>query len=116
MCRSLIRFRRGRTVTDYIDNNRHPRTTAMTTPVPLPATHPITVTKLGSRIGARVDGVRLGGDLDPATVDEIRRALLTHRVIFLRGQHHLDDDQQFAFARLLGTPIANPAAHRTRRG
>ena len=88
----------------------------MTSPVPLPATHPITVTKLGSRIGARVDGVRLGGDLDPATVAEIRGALLTHRVIFFRGQHHLDDDQQFAFARLLGTPIANPAAYRTRRG
>lgn len=82
----------------------------------LPTTHSITVTKLGSRIGARVDGVRLGGDLDPATVDEIRAALLAHRVIFFRGQFHLDDDQQLAFARLLGTPIANPAAHRTRRG
>lgn len=82
----------------------------------LPATYPITVTKLGSKIGARVDGVKLGGDLDPAAVNEIRRALLTHRVIFFRGQLHLDDDQQLAFARLLGTPIAHPAAHRTRRG
>ena len=82
----------------------------------LPETSPLTVTKLGSRIGARVDGVTLGGDLDPATVSEIRRALLAHRVIFFRGQLHLDDDQQLAFARLLGTPIANPAAHRTRRG
>lgn len=82
----------------------------------LPATYPITVTKLGSRIGARVDGVKLSGDLDPAAVNEIRRALLTHRVIFFRGQLHLDDDQQLAFARLLGTPIAHPAAHRTRRG
>lgn len=81
-----------------------------------PTTHSMTVTKLGSRIGARVDGVRLGGDLDPATVSEIRRALLAHRVIFFRGQLHLDDDRQLAFARLLGTPIANPAAHRTRRG
>lgn len=88
----------------------------MTASVPLPKTHPITVTKLSSRIGARVDGVRLGGDLDPAAVDEIRRALLVHRVIFFRGQHHLDDDQQLAFGRLLGTPIAHPAAHRTRRG
>lgn len=26
----------------------------------------ITVKKLGSRIGAQIDGVRLGGDLDPA--------------------------------------------------
>jgi alpha-ketoglutarate-dependent sulfate ester dioxygenase len=70
----------------------------------------VTVTKLGSRIGARVDGVQLRGDLDPATVGEIRQALLTHKVIFFRGQHHLDDQQQLAFAGLLGTPIGHPAA------
>jgi alpha-ketoglutarate-dependent taurine dioxygenase len=75
-----------------------------------PSTTSLTVTKLGSRIGARVDGVRLDGDLVPATVSEIRRALLAHRVIFFRGQHHLDDDRQLAFARLLGTPIGHPAA------
>jgi alpha-ketoglutarate-dependent sulfate ester dioxygenase len=74
------------------------------------STTPITVTKLGSRIGARIEGVRLGGNLDHATVDEIRGALLGHRVIFFRGQHHLDDDQQLAFARLLGAPIGHPAA------
>lgn len=70
----------------------------------------ITVTKLGSRIGARVDRVRLGGDLDDATVEQIRRALLTHKVIFFRHQHHLDDSRQLEFARLLGTPIGHPAA------
>jgi alpha-ketoglutarate-dependent sulfate ester dioxygenase len=73
-------------------------------------TDQVTVTKLGSRIGARLDGVRLGGDLDPATVGEIRQALLAHKVIFLRSQHHLDDQQQLAFAGLLGTPIGHPAA------
>jgi taurine dioxygenase len=73
-------------------------------------TDQVTVTKLGSRIGARVDGVQLRGDLDPATVGEIRQALLTHKVIFFRGQHHLDDQQQLAFAGLLGTPIGHPAA------
>lgn len=36
-------------------------------------TDSITVTKLGSHIGARVDGVRLGGDLDAATVEESAR-------------------------------------------
>ena len=72
-------------------------------------TDTITVTKLGSRIGARVDGVRLSGDLGPATVQQIRHALLAHKVIFFRGQQHLDDHQQLAFARLLGTPIGHPA-------
>ena len=69
-----------------------------------------TVTKLGSRIGARVDGMRLGGDVAPAVVEKIREALLTHKVIFFRHQHHLDDEQQLAFAGLLGTPIGHPAA------
>jgi taurine dioxygenase len=70
----------------------------------------MTVTKLGSRIGARVDGVRLGGDLDQSAVDEIRAALLTHHVIFLRGQHHFNDDELMAFGKLLGVPVAHPAA------
>jgi alpha-ketoglutarate-dependent sulfate ester dioxygenase len=73
-------------------------------------TNSITVTKLGSRIGARVDGVRLGGDLDAATAEQIHQALLAHKVIFFRDQHHLDDGQQLAFAGLLGTPIGHPAA------
>jgi alpha-ketoglutarate-dependent taurine dioxygenase len=73
-------------------------------------THSVTVTKLSSRVGARVDGVLLGGGLDPITVEEIHQALLTHKVIFFRGQHHLDDAQQLAFAELLGTPVGHPAS------
>jgi alpha-ketoglutarate-dependent sulfate ester dioxygenase len=73
-------------------------------------THSVTVTKLSSRIGARVDGVLLGGDLDPIAVEQIHQALLTHKVIFFRGQHHLDDTQQLAFAELLGTPVGHPAS------
>jgi taurine dioxygenase len=73
-------------------------------------THPVTVTKLASRIGAQVDGVRLGGDLDPATVEGIRAALVANKVIFFRGQDHLDDAEQLAFGGLLGTPVGHPAA------
>jgi alpha-ketoglutarate-dependent sulfate ester dioxygenase len=75
----------------------------------IPSTTTLTVTQLGSRIGARIDGVRLSGDLDAATVGQIREALLRHKVIFFRDQHHLDDAQQQAFAARLGTPIAHPA-------
>src|SRR6201996_257298 len=75
----------------------------------IPSTSTPTVTQLGGRIGARVDGVRLAGDLDAATVDEIREALLRRKVIFFRNQHHLDDAQQQAFAARLGTPIAHPS-------
>lgn len=67
------------------------------------------VVKLGAHIGARIDGVRLGGDLDATTVDAINDALLTHKVIFFRDQQHLDDAEQLAFARTLGTPtLAHP--------
>jgi alkyl sulfatase len=73
----------------------------------------VTVVQIGGRIGARVDGVRLGPDLDAVTVAQIRSALHTHKVIFFRGQRHLDDDGQLGFARLLGEPTT---AHPTVRG
>jgi taurine dioxygenase len=63
-----------------------------------PAVH-----RLGGRIGARLDGVHLGPGLDADTVSAIRRALLRHKVVFFRGQHHLDDAGQVAFAETLGT-------------
>ena len=44
------------------------------------------VVKLGANIGARIDGVRLAGDLDAATVAAINDALLEHKVIFFRDQ------------------------------
>lgn len=68
-----------------------------------------TVTRLGSRIGARIEGIALGGDLDADTVDDIRGALLRHKVIFFRGQHHPTDEQQHAFACLLGSPVGHHA-------
>src|SRR3954454_18390383 len=71
----------------------------------------ITVTKAGGAIGAVIGSVRLGGDLTPETVAAIRQALLDHKVIFFREQHHLDDAGQLAFARLLGTPtLAHPTS------
>lgn len=63
----------------------------------------ITVYSIGGNIGAEIRGARLGGDLDAEIVAEIRRALLTNRVIFLRDQTHADDADQRAFAALLGT-------------
>jgi taurine dioxygenase len=73
----------------------------------------ISVVKVGADVGARIDGVRLGGDLDEATVASIRAALLAAKVVFFRGQQHLDDAGQLAFARLLGEPTL---AHPTVRG
>ncbi len=76
------------------------------------ATHPIPVTldiqPIAGRIGAQVNGIALSADLDAATVDAIQAALVQYKVLFFRGQTHLDDQSQEAFARLLGDPIAHP--------
>ncbi|WP_040791901.1 TauD/TfdA dioxygenase family protein [Nocardia paucivorans] len=66
----------------------------------------VEVVRLGTHIGARINGVRLGGDLAPETVAAIRAALHEHKVIFFRGQHHLTEEGQYEFARLLGRPTA----------
>jgi alpha-ketoglutarate-dependent sulfate ester dioxygenase len=64
----------------------------------------IEVSKVGGNIGAEIGGVRIGGDLAPEVVRELRNALLAHRVVFLRDQDHAVDGDQRAFASLLGTP------------
>lgn len=66
-----------------------------------PAGTSIQVTRLGERIGAVISGVRLGADLDPAVVAQIRAALLEHKVVFFRDQH-LDDAGHIAFAEQMG--------------
>ena len=59
-------------------------------------------------IGAEIHGVRLSGELPAATVAAIRDALLRCRVVFFRGQGHLDDAEHQAFARLLGPLVSHP--------
>jgi alpha-ketoglutarate-dependent sulfate ester dioxygenase len=59
-------------------------------------------------IGAEIHGVRLSGDLPAATVMAIRDALLRHRVVFFRGQGHLNEAEHQAFARLLGPLVPHP--------
>lgn len=69
---------------------------------PRAAAEKLTVTQLGGRIGARIDGVHLGPDLGGATLARIREALLRHKVVFFRDQTHLDDDLHVAFAEQMG--------------
>ena len=67
------------------------------------------VVKLSHNIGARVDGVRLG-ELDAETAAAINRTLAQHRVLFFRGQHHLDDDSHYRIRREPGR-AHDPAPH-----
>ncbi|WP_263264494.1 TauD/TfdA family dioxygenase [Pseudomonas sp. RIT-PI-S] len=76
--------------------------------VPPASTAALSVHPVAGRIGAEIRGIRLTGDLDTATVAAIQAALVQHKVIFFRQQHHLDDAGQEAFATLLGEPVAHP--------
>jgi alpha-ketoglutarate-dependent sulfate ester dioxygenase len=62
----------------------------------------IDVTQVGGSLGAVIGGIRIGGDVRPGAVAELRAALLRHKVVFLRDQQHATDRDQLAFAELLG--------------
>lgn len=52
--------------------------------------------------------MRLLGALQPEVFAAIKAALLKHKVLFFRGQQHLDDAQQEAFGRLWGELVPHP--------
>jgi taurine dioxygenase len=66
------------------------------------------VRNVAGRIGAEILGVRLSADLSDAEVAALEDALHAHKVIFIRGQQHLDDASQEAFAERLGRPSPHP--------
>src|SRR5262245_8370837 len=67
----------------------------------------ITVTPIAGSLGGEITGVDLARDLDDEVIAEIRRAWLTHLVVFFRDQA-LDSDQFLAFARRIGVPVEYP--------
>jgi alpha-ketoglutarate-dependent taurine dioxygenase len=71
------------------------------------------VAKVGGHIGAAVEGLRIGADLEPSVVAELRAALLEHKVVFLRHQDHATDVDHYDFAAQLGE-VTSP--HPTVRG
>lgn len=66
------------------------------------------VQPIAGHIGAEIKGVHLSSNLDAETVSAINEALLKHKVVFFRGQGHIDDAEQEAFAALFGEPEAHP--------
>ncbi|MEZ5742741.1 MAG: TauD/TfdA family dioxygenase [Sphingomonadaceae bacterium] len=73
-----------------------------------PAT--LDIVRVAGNIGAEIRGVRLAGDLDDSTIAGIRQALLDHKVVFFRGQQHLTDTEQEAFAERFGELQKHPMA------
>ncbi|EPZ41345.1 TauD/TfdA dioxygenase family protein [Alicyclobacillus acidoterrestris] len=66
------------------------------------------VIPLTGQIGAEIRGVQLSAEQDEAQIRAIRQALLEHKVIFFRGQNHLDDLTHEAFARRFGPLYVHP--------
>ncbi len=67
----------------------------------------VRVEPLSSAIGAELSGVDLARPLDEDTIAEVRRALLSHLVIFFRDQT-LTPEQYLRFARSMGEPSEYP--------
>jgi taurine dioxygenase len=65
------------------------------------------VERLTPAIGAEISGVDLG-HITPGLVDEVREALLEHKVVFFREQQ-ITREQHIAFARQFGSLEIHPA-------
>ena len=66
------------------------------------------IAPMTATIGAEVGGIDLADDLDDATIDEIREALLAWKVLFFRDQHRLDRVRHVAFGRRFGELEVHP--------
>jgi alpha-ketoglutarate-dependent sulfate ester dioxygenase len=67
------------------------------------------VVPVAGKIGAEVRNVRLSPDLDAATASAIRQALARHKVLFFRGQGHLDDASHEGLTPIFGgSPVSHP--------
>lgn len=66
------------------------------------------IRRLAGRIGGEVQDLKLSASLDDATVADLQAALVKHKVLFFRGQSHLDDASHQAFGAKLGKTIAHP--------
>lgn len=69
---------------------------------------PADVVKRAAGIGAEIRNIKLSRDLPDQTIAAISRLLLEHKVIFFRGQGHLDDAEQERFALRFGKLVPHP--------
>lgn len=64
--------------------------------------------RVAPRIGAEIGGLRLSGDLPQPAIEALLGLLARHKVLFFRGQTHLDDAGQERFALRLGALAPHP--------
>jgi taurine dioxygenase len=66
------------------------------------------VARIAGRIGAELGNIRLDGDLSADLRHAIMAALHQHKVIVIRDQRHLTDEEQTRFGLSLGPAYENP--------
>lgn len=64
------------------------------------------VRKIGSRIGARIEGIDFRSELSPQTIDGIAEALYEHQVVSMAADN-LTKEQHLQIAHRFGTPESN---------
>jgi len=65
------------------------------------------IKRIAGALGAEIPGVNLAAGMTPSLAADLRKVLLEHQVIFLRGQD-LNPAQFMAFASAMGEPIEYP--------
>ena len=66
------------------------------------------IRRVAGHIGGEVLDLELAPDLSADTFDHLQAALLAHKVLFFRGQRHLDDASHQAFGQRFGRIVAHP--------
>jgi len=72
-------------------------------------TSTLRIEPLTARTGAILHDLRIDEALSDAKIAQISEALLRYKVIFIRGQQHMSDSIQEAFAARLGPLLPHPA-------
>src|SRR3989344_2860987 len=75
----------------------------------------IQIKPVAGRIGAQLEGVKLGGGISAEAFDFINQALLKYKELFFRDQH-LDDAEYEAFSRRFGDQVPHPTVRSAEQG
>jgi alpha-ketoglutarate-dependent taurine dioxygenase len=75
------------------------------------------VRRVAGHIGGEVQGLELRRDLAAGVIEQLSAALVKHKVLFFRGQRHLNDEEHQAFGARFGRTVSHqtvPAPQGTR--
>lgn len=68
----------------------------------------LTIRRVAGTLGGEVLDIKLTPELSDAQIADLTTALVKYKVLFFRGQSHLDDDSHQAFGARLGKTVSHP--------